>query len=122
MDSAVSAAVEDQDELDRSIEELRVKESDFAGSDPEELEEVRHHLQAINEEIEKKSQQFEVYRQQMRSTEAAKEATKRQIKVYQTQIAEAQRQREECRGWSMSEVSSLQSESNRLSSFFCVRC
>lgn len=93
------------DEERRNLESIA---QDLADCDPAELEHVRSELDKTETDIEQKSREIAELRKQLEDAEAGVESLSQRKQECQEEIVEAEKIREECRGWSTSEISALQ--------------
>ncbi len=96
--------------LEQENEELEAVARELADCDPAELEAARVDLAAVDELIEEKSKKLAAMRQQLEeSEESIKDMTARKQQCLDD-IKAADQVREECRGWSSSDISTLKGE------------
>jgi kinetochore protein Spc7/SPC105 len=107
LDVVLPPLVEKQAMLSTECKQLQQRHDELNSCDREELEETREKLVAMDAELEEKHQLLNQLQQELAEKEARIDAVKeRKIEcVEETKAAE--RVREECRGWSTSEVHEL---------------
>lgn len=111
LSSVVPDLVKRFEALEQENEELEAVARELADCDPAELEAARADLAAVDEEIEEKSKKLEALRQQLeQSDESIKDMTARKQQCLDD-IKAADQIREECRGWSSSEIATLKGKS-----------
>ncbi|KAI9783011.1 MAG: hypothetical protein M1816_001625 [Peltula sp. TS41687] len=96
--------VENHEYLRQERERLQVQADEIARSNQEELGNARSNLMAIRKEIEEKRALVEQKRTQIREKQEAIEVAIENQMTFREEIKEAERIKEECRGWSASEV------------------
>jgi kinetochore protein Spc7/SPC105 len=107
LDAVLPPLVKKQAVLSTEYKQLQQRHDELNSCDREELEETRERLVAADAELEKQRQLLEQLQQDLADKENRIEAVKeRKVQcVEETKVAE--RVREECRGWSTSEVRDL---------------
>lgn len=95
------AAVAEESE---NLEEI---ERELADCDPSELEGAREELSALDDDIEHKKKLIARFREDFEASEADIESLTRQKEQYLEDIEESEKVREECRGWTSTEVNGL---------------
>jgi kinetochore protein Spc7/SPC105 len=120
LDTVLPPLVEKQGMLSIECKQLQQRHDELNSCDREELEQTREKLVATDAELEEKRQLLERLRQDLADKDARIVAVKeRKIEcVEETKAAE--RVREECRGWSTSEVHELKGTSHTYSSESCT--
>ncbi|KAI9690507.1 MAG: hypothetical protein M1822_009470 [Bathelium mastoideum] len=91
---------------EKQVLEEQAKELD--GIDKEELEEAREGLVDVENELEEKRRMLERLQEDMKKKQEAIEMAQERKTEMMAEIKEAERVREECRGWSAAEVRELQ--------------
>ncbi|KAG7132388.1 Kinetochore protein spc7 like [Verticillium longisporum] len=86
---------------------LEAVAQELADCDPSELEAVRSELTDVDSDMEKKTKQIVQLRAQLEESAATVEQLTARKRAWQEEIEEAEKIREECRGWSTSEISTL---------------
>jgi kinetochore protein Spc7/SPC105 len=99
--------VEQHDTLFNERAELQLHAKQLAECDQEELDDAREKLVSAESDLEAKRQLFEDMKQQLAEKESGIEAAEQRKQLCLEDIKESNRIREECRGWSNSEVAAL---------------
>jgi kinetochore protein Spc7/SPC105 len=107
LDSILPELVLEVESLEREEADLQSSAEELAQCDQEELGEARHRLITLDADIQFKEQLIADLRKQLqgKDTEIAAGLEKKQM--FLEEIQEAEKIREECRGWSSSEISVL---------------
>lgn len=92
------------EELSNLAEQLQRRAAEMESVDREELEETRSRLVASEREIEEKQRLFKELQTELQEKDTNIDAVKESKVECAAQIKEAERVREECRGWSAGEV------------------
>lgn len=82
--------------------------------DPNELRMARERLAKVDAEIERKKRQLEEMQEELQNKNGTIEAGAELKTEFLEQIREAERVREECRGWSIKEVNALKGKSTNV--------
>ncbi len=107
LDSVLPGLTEKHEALSNERQQLQQRHDELNSCDREELERTREQLVATDAQIEEKKQLLAQLQQELADKEARIEAVKeRKIECVQ-EIKAAERVREECRGWSTTEVNDL---------------
>ncbi|KAH7327069.1 putative kinetochore protein spc7 [Rhexocercosporidium sp. MPI-PUGE-AT-0058] len=93
--------------LQREEAELQSAAEEIANCDQEELGDARQQLIAVDADVEAKKQLIADLRRQLEGKESEIEAGNERKQVCLEEIREAEKIREECRGWTSSEISVL---------------
>lgn len=104
--SVLPRLIEEDEDLQRECAGLQ-NEAVVDVSDEEELEEARQRLVSLEEEIEQKKKMLVDVQKEFNATTAAVEMVSERKAECTAEIKEAERVREECRGWSVGEVAAL---------------
>lgn len=104
LSSLLPRLVEIHELLRQERERLQAQADEIARSDQEELSNARSSLMAIKREIEEKRDLVEQKRMQIREKQEKIEVAIENKMTAMEEIKEAERIKEECRGWSASEV------------------
>ena len=96
-----------QDELEQEEQMLRQKVEEMDGADQDALKDARSNLKHLDFEVSQKQELLEQLQQQMRNKEDTLSQAAELKEEFQSQIQEAERVREECRGWSPKSVLEL---------------
>lgn len=91
-------------------EDLEAVARELADCDPEDLQSARAELASLDSDIETKSREIEELRKQLAGVESNIEAATQQKRDCVADIEEAEKEREECRGWTSSEINSLKGQ------------
>lgn len=105
--SILPAMLKHIESLEKQLEHLQAIAKELADCDPEDLEKARAELVAADKEIEEKTKKMATLRQQLQESETGIEALRHQKQQYEDEIKEAETIREECRGWSSTEIAAL---------------
>jgi kinetochore protein Spc7/SPC105 len=98
------------DTLTEECEDLDAVASELEDCDPQELESARADLAAVEDDIETKTKGIAQLREQFTESERMVGQLVGQKQQYDADIKEAERIREECRGWSSTEISALKAK------------
>jgi len=98
------------EELEVEHENLEAVEQELADCDPQDLEDARADLAAVDKAIAEKTRKLEQLRQELEESSAGVESLTQQKQQCLEEIREADKIREECRGWSSDEISKLKGE------------
>jgi len=107
LDSVLPKLTKQAEELQAEEADLQLAAEELANCDPEELSEARQQLIAVDADIEAKKNMIADLRKQLQAKEAEIEVGTQRKEIYLEEIREAEKIREECRGWTSSEISSL---------------
>ncbi|KAH6687853.1 hypothetical protein F5X68DRAFT_168762 [Plectosphaerella plurivora] len=94
--------------LDEERSNLELVAQELEDCDPVELEHVRSDLVRAESDVEKKTREIAELRRQLEEAETGVEELVLRKQQCHDEIKEAEKVREDCRGWSTSEISSLQ--------------
>ncbi|KAH6900378.1 hypothetical protein B0T10DRAFT_470409 [Thelonectria olida] len=94
-----------------NLEEI---ERELADCDPSELEDAREELSSLDADIEHKKRLIARLREEFQASEADVESLTLQKKQYLEDIKESEKVREECRGWTSTEVNSLKARADAI--------
>lgn len=108
IDQALPELVERHKEATSEHKLLQKRADELAGCDQEELEGARSRLASTDLKIEEKRLLLQQLQQQLKEKEEAIELAKERKIECLEEIKSAEKVREECRGWSTSEVKTLQ--------------
>lgn len=100
--------------ISRECENLEAVASELEDCDPQELESARSDLLAVEEDVEAKTREIAQLREQLQTTEQCIGQLTEQKQNCNADIKEAEKIREECRGWSSTEISSLKAKVDAL--------
>jgi len=107
LDSVLPQLLDQAEQLEREEIDLQSAAEELANCDQEELSEARQQLITLDADIEAKKQLVLELQRQLQGKEAEMVAGTDRKQVCHEDIREAEKIREECRGWSSSEISSL---------------
>ncbi|TLD35890.1 Spc7-domain-containing protein [Venturia nashicola] len=116
IDAVLPNLIQQHEELEIESNRLQQRADELASHDREELETARENLVSTEAEIEEKKQMLANLQRQLEDKEANIEAVKERKVETLEEIKEAERVREEFRGWSSSEVSVLKAKVDELES------
>lgn len=102
------------DTLSRECENLEAVASELEDCDPQELESARSDLLTVEEDIEAKTREIAQLRDQLQDTEQGIGQLAEQKQSCNADIRGAEKIREECRGWSSTEISALKAKVDAL--------
>jgi kinetochore protein Spc7/SPC105 len=108
LDTVLPSLVEKQTVLSTECKQLQKRHDELNSCDREELEETREKLVATDAELEERRKVLQELQQDLADKEARIEAVKERKVECVEETKAAERVREECRGWSTSEVRDLQ--------------
>lgn len=108
--SVLPAMLKQLDALTRECENLEAVANELEDCDPQELEAARTDLAAVEDDIEAKNHEIAQLREQLQTGEESVRQLSEQKEQYNADIKEAERIREECRGWSSTEISTLKTK------------
>ncbi|KAI0405914.1 hypothetical protein F4802DRAFT_561200 [Xylaria palmicola] len=95
-------------------ENLEAVAQELAECDPEDLQSARTELNDLDSDIEAKKQKIEELRRQLTLVESDVDTATQRKRGYVSDIEEAEREREECRGWTSNEINSLKARVDEL--------
>ena len=107
LQSVVPQLVEKRAVLDSEASRLQEIVDEMENIDPNELRMARERLAKVDAEIERKKRQLEEMQDNLQNKNDTIEAGAELKTEFLEQIREAERVREECRGWSIKEVNAL---------------
>lgn len=114
LSSVLPAMMKQFEALGRECSNLEAVASELEDCDPEELESARSDLVAVDKDMEAKQQEIEQLRRELEETERNIGQLVEQKQECIAKVKESEKVREECRGWSSSEISSLKARVNAL--------
>lgn len=114
LESVVPALVQQHKQLEAEAQILQAEADEMADCDQEELEDARERLVLIDEELNAKRKAVADLQTQLAQEEEDIENAAERKQECLGEIKEAERVREDCRGWSGSEVASLKGMDLRL--------
>jgi len=107
LDQVLPHLIQQAEQLEREESDLQSAAEEIANCDQEELSEARQQLIISDADIDAKKHLIAELRKQLQGKEAEIEAGTERKHVYLEEIREAEKIREECRGWTSSEISVL---------------
>lgn len=107
LDAVLPSLMERSEQLQQEEGDLQSAADEIANCDQEELGDARQRLIGLDADIQAKKQMIADLRKQMQGKEAEIEEGTERKQVWQEEIREAEKIREECRGWTSSEISIL---------------
>jgi kinetochore protein Spc7/SPC105 len=107
LDSVLPQLLRQTEQLEREEAELESAAEEIANCDQEELSDARQQLIAVDADVAAKKQLIADLRRQLQGKEAEIEAGTERKQACLEDIREAEKIREECRGWSSNEISVL---------------
>lgn len=114
LDSVLPNLKEQHSRLVNEESELQAAANELADCDQEELEEARHSLMTLDEDIESKTRLISELQAQVQSADAQHQQGMERKQVCLKEIREAEKIRDECRGWTGNEVIALKSKVDAL--------
>jgi kinetochore protein Spc7/SPC105 len=111
LDTVLPPLIEKQELLSAESKQLQQRHDELNSCDREELEQTRERLVATDVELDEKRQLLEQLQRELADKEARIEAVKERKVECIEETKAAERVREECRGWSTSEVNDLKGKS-----------
>lgn len=116
LQSVVPELVEKRSLLESEASRMQEIVDEMENIDPNELRMARERLAKVDAEIERKKRQLEEMQEDLQNKNDTIEAGAELKTEFLEQIREAERVREECRGWSIKEVNALKGKLNRVPS------
>jgi kinetochore protein Spc7/SPC105 len=107
LDSIYPQLIQQAEQVEREEAELESAAEELANCDQEELSEARQQLITVDADVEAKKQLVADLRKQLQGKEAEIAAGMERKQICLEDIREAEKIREECRGWSSNEISAL---------------
>ncbi|KAI0474800.1 hypothetical protein F4859DRAFT_79711 [Xylaria cf. heliscus] len=95
-------------------EDLEAVAQELADCDPEDLRSARAELTNLDSDIETKKRKIEELRRELTEAESNVDTATQRKRSYVTDIEEAEKVREECRGWTSNEINSLKAKVDEL--------
>jgi len=110
LDSVLPGLQKQLDTLELEHRDLRLAADELADCDPEDLDAARDELEGLGEDVATKMAKIEALQAQLAATESSLvDCTERRAQCL-SDIEESEKVREECRGWTSSEISVLKAE------------
>jgi kinetochore protein Spc7/SPC105 len=107
LESVLPQLIQQAKQLQQEEADLRSAAEEIANCDQEELSEARQKLITADADIDAKKRLIAELRKQLQGKEAEIQAGNENKQAYLEEIREAEKIREECRGWTSSEINSL---------------
>ncbi|KAL2060660.1 hypothetical protein VTL71DRAFT_9301 [Oculimacula yallundae] len=107
LEAVLPELIRRSEQLQREEADLQSAAEEIANCDQEELSEARQQLIAVDADVEAKKQMISDLRRQLEGKESEIEAGNERKQICLEEIREAEKVREECRGWTSSEISVL---------------
>jgi kinetochore protein Spc7/SPC105 len=107
LESVLPRLIHQAEQCSSEEADLEIAAEELASCDQGELNDARHRLVTVDADIEVKKQLISDLRKQLEGNEAAIAADSEQKDLCLEEIREAEKVREECRGWSSKEISAL---------------
>ncbi|KAF3764463.1 Spc7-domain-containing protein [Cryphonectria parasitica EP155] len=107
LSSILPALVKQSEAMSRECENLEAVASELEDCDPQELEAARSDLVAAEEHIEAKTREVAQLQQQLQETEHSIGQLAERKRSCHSDIKEAEKIRQDCRGWSSGEIGTL---------------
>jgi kinetochore protein Spc7/SPC105 len=107
LESVLPQLIRQAEQLQQEEADLQSAAEEIANCDQEELSEARQQLITADADIDAKKRLIAELRKQLQGKEAEIEAGTEKKQTYLEEIREAEKIREECRGWASSEISAL---------------
>lgn len=114
LSSALPVMMKQFETLSRECSNLEAVASELEDCDPEELESARSDLVVMDKDMEAKQQEIEQLRRELEETERNIGQLVEQKQECIAEVKGSEKVREECRGWSSSEISSLKARVDAL--------
>ncbi|KAF2085161.1 Spc7-domain-containing protein [Saccharata proteae CBS 121410] len=114
LDSVLPRLTDRHSTLEAERQQLQQRADELNGPDREELDVARELLVDIDAALEEKKAMIEAMQRELADKETSIEAVKQRKIECAEEIKEADRVREQCRGWSVSEVSALKAQVSEL--------
>lgn len=108
MQPVLPSLIEEHDKLERQVQAAQAQADELAECDQEELKYARGLLDSIDQDLEAKEQLVEELQDQLRQKEDGLENVMVHKEETLGEIKEAEKVLQDCRGWSASEVATLQ--------------
>ena len=112
LDSVLPDMIKYFESLESEHEDLEEVAKELEDCDPEELQNARRDLVSMDQAIEERKRKIEELRAQIEVSQTSADSLAKQKQQYLEEIQEADKTREECRGWSSTEVSAIKGKSN----------
>ncbi|KAI1368293.1 hypothetical protein F5Y08DRAFT_281158 [Xylaria arbuscula] len=114
LNASLPGLIKKSESLTTEHEDLEAVAQELADCDPEDLESARGELTNIDTEIELKKRKIEELRRQLLETESDVDTMSQRKQSCIADIGEAEKEREECRGWTSNEINALKARVDEL--------
>ncbi|KAI3338297.1 hypothetical protein F4824DRAFT_92733 [Ustulina deusta] len=114
LNSILPHLIQQFESLTTQHEDLEAVAQELADCDPEDLRSARAELTNMDSDIETKKRKIEELRRQLVEAESNIDTTTRRKQSCVADIGEAEKEREECRGWTSNEINSLKAKVDEL--------
>ncbi|KAI1426787.1 hypothetical protein F5Y12DRAFT_741213 [Xylaria sp. FL1777] len=114
LNSSLPTLLQHSESLTTEHEDLEAVAQELADCDPQDLQSAREELTALDSDIEAKKRKIEELRRQLTETESNIDTATQSKKSCVADIDEAEKEREECRGWTSNEINSLKGKVDEL--------
>lgn len=108
LEPVLPGLIERHEQLEKQVQVSQAQADELADCDQDELKDARDSLMSIDEELETKRKLIEELQTQLREKENILGDVLEQKQECVEEIKEAEKVRQDCRGWSSAEVSALQ--------------
>jgi len=105
--NVLPSMLEEFSQLEQQCEELQAHAAEFDSSKQGELDQARRRLVEVDAEVSSKKSMIEKYKQELKASEEAIAQIQQEKIDCQQATRDAQRVREELKGWSVAEVNTL---------------
>jgi kinetochore protein Spc7/SPC105 len=112
LESVLPQLIQQAEQLQQQEADLQSAAEEIANCDHEELSEARQKLITADADIDAKKRLIAEFRKQLQGKAAEIEAGNEKKQAYLEEIRDAEKIREECRGWTSSEISALKCTSH----------
>lgn len=116
IEAVLPKLVEEDEQLRKDHQVLQAQADELASCDQDELRQTREQLAAIDHDLQAKRRLAAQLETELRFKEKAIQDAVERRDEYQAEIKEAERVRQESRGWKRSEVAALQGKPSSISS------
>lgn len=107
LETVLPKMIKQAQQLQHEEATLKTAAEEITSCDPEELSEARQQLISVEADVDAKKRMIEDLKKQLQAREAEIETGTAKKATYLEEIREAEKTREECRGWSSSEIRTL---------------
>ncbi|GAW16708.1 hypothetical protein ANO14919_061450 [Xylariales sp. No.14919] len=114
LNSTLPDLIQQSESLTTEHENLEAVAQELADCDPEDLDSARTELTSVDSDIEAKKRKIEELRRQLAETESSIGTAAERKQSCIIDIEAAEKEREECRGWTSNEINSLKAKVDNL--------